>query len=78
MLYINKLNVISIIKEKNVGKNDKTFRAIVGLIIFILAILSKSIWGLLGFFPIITAISSFCPLYKCLNISTKKTCHKII
>jgi uncharacterized membrane protein len=66
------LKAISIIKEKNVGKNDKIFRIIVGLIIVVLAVLFKSIWGLLAALPIITAIYSFCPLYKFLNISTTK------
>jgi hypothetical protein len=67
------LKVISIIKEKNIGKNDKIFRITIGLIIVVLAIFFKSIWGLIAALPIITAISSFCPLYKFLAISTVKS-----
>lgn len=63
--------------KKNIGKNDKRFRTIAGLIIIILSIFFRSWWGLLGFIPIITVIYSFCPLYKYLNISTCKNLDNI-
>ena len=59
---------------KNVGGIDKVFRSVVGLIL-----LSLIFWGngnlkylgLIGLFPIISAIFDFCPL--CLILG-KKSC----
>jgi hypothetical protein len=63
--------------KKNIGKKDRFFRIIAGVIIIILSIFFNSWWGLLGFLPIITAIYSFCPLYKYLNVSTCKNLENI-
>ncbi len=58
---------------KNIGSIDRIIRVIVGL--FILSLLfwgPKSLWGLLGLLPLITAAVGWCPPYSLLGISTCK------
>jgi len=59
--------------KKNVGKGDKTFRIILGLVILILGIIYGSWWGLIGLIPLGTALIGWCPLYLPFGISTCKT-----
>ncbi len=56
----------------NVGKTDKIFRIVSGLVIIILGLALKSWWGLIGLAPILTALAGWCPLYVPLKISTQK------
>lgn len=56
----------------NVGGKDKVIRWIVGLVIIGLGLYYQSWWGLLGIIPILTAVFSFCGIYKALGISTCK------
>jgi len=64
---------------KNVGKNDKTIRLIVAIVIAILILTGDlhGAWGwILGIIAVILAITSaisFCPVYKVLGISTCPT-----
>lgn len=51
----------------NVGKGDKVFRIIVGLIIGVLGIVYQSWWGLIALIPLGTAMMGFCPLYSIIN-----------
>ena len=58
---------------KNIGSVDRVIRVIVGL--FLLSLLfwgPKSLWGLLGLLPLITAVTRWCPPYTLLGISTCK------
>ena len=56
----------------NVGKSDKVFRIIIGLVIAILGFVYQSWWGLLAIIPLGTAMMSICPLYSIFKINTNK------
>ena len=58
--------------KKNVGGIDKTARIIIGSLIILAGIIFQSWWGLIGFVPLITGLSSSCPMYMPLGISTNK------
>lgn len=58
--------------KKNVGRNDKIVRIVLGLVIGALGFYYKSWWGLVGIVPLGTAFINFCPLYLPFKISTKK------
>ena len=58
--------------KKNVGGMDKNLRLIAGVIILIVGYLNSSWWGLVGLIPIITSLTSFCPFYLPLKMSTLK------
>ncbi|HHM23998.1 MAG TPA: DUF2892 domain-containing protein [Bacteroidetes bacterium] len=57
----------------NVGKSDKTFRIILGLVIIVLGFVYHSWWGAIGLIPLLTAFAGFCPLYSVFKFSTCKT-----
>ncbi|MBC8479468.1 MAG: DUF2892 domain-containing protein [FCB group bacterium] len=59
--------------EKNVGKSDKTFRYILGIVVLIIGFYLKSWWGLVGLLPIITASIGWCPAYLPFGIKTCAT-----
>ncbi len=59
--------------EKNVGRIDRIVRAIFGVAIIFIGIYKKSLWGLIGIIPILSAITGFCLLYRVLGFSTCKT-----
>ncbi len=63
--------------KTNVGKQDKTIRIILGLLIAAGGIYYQSWWGLLAIIPFVTAFSGFCPLYSVLGIQTCKTSIKV-
>ena len=56
----------------NMGKTDKTIRIIIGVAILISGVIFNSWWGLLGFIPIMVALSGRCGLYYLLKIDTSK------
>jgi len=56
----------------NVGRSDKIFRVILGIIIGGVGIYFKSWWGLIGLIPLVTAAVGYCPLYCPFKISTVK------
>jgi hypothetical protein len=58
--------------EMNVGKVDKYFRIILGIVIAILGLRYNSWWGALGIIPILTGIFSRCALYSLFGICTLK------
>jgi succinate-acetate transporter protein len=63
--------------QANVGKNDKTLRLIVGLVLLILGIMYRSstigvIAGIVGIIVLLTSLFGFCPMYSILKISTCK------
>lgn len=60
---------------QNVGKVDKNIRIILGLLLLVLLFVldgNAKYIGLLGVVPLFTALANYCPLYKLLNINTKK------
>lgn len=58
--------------KKNIGRNDKIARIILGILIITLGIVYNSWWGLIGVIPLATAFINFCPLYLPFGISTCK------
>ncbi|WP_221801538.1 YgaP family membrane protein [Oceanobacter mangrovi] len=54
----------------NVGKSDKVFRVVLGLVILAIGLMSHSWWGLIGLVPLATAALGWCPAYMPLGIST--------
>ncbi|MBN1828753.1 MAG: DUF2892 domain-containing protein [Deltaproteobacteria bacterium] len=54
----------------NVGKKDRIFRIMAGLLVLGIGLAYGSLWGLVGLVPIFTAIIGYCPLYKILGMTT--------
>ncbi len=56
---------------KNVGSIDKVLRIIIGLVLLSLVFIGpKIIWGWLGLIPLFTGLFGFCPIYKLLGLNT--------
>ncbi|MEO0270757.1 MAG: DUF2892 domain-containing protein [candidate division WOR-3 bacterium] len=58
--------------KKNVCGIDKTIRIILGIVIILLGLIFKTLWGLIGIIPLITGLIGFCPLYILFRIDTCK------
>ncbi|MDO9182246.1 MAG: DUF2892 domain-containing protein [Bacteriovorax sp.] len=57
--------------KKNVGGIDRIARIILGLGLLSLTLIGpKTLWGLVGLVPLLTATFSFCPFYPILGMST--------
>ena len=57
--------------KKNIGTLDATIRIILGIIILSLIFVGpKSLWGLIGLVPLLTGIFRYCPLYPVVGINT--------
>jgi len=54
----------------NVGKTDKMFRIILGVIIILAGVYSQSWWGAVGVVPIVTGFIRWCPAYLPFGFST--------
>jgi len=60
--------------QKNVGSTDRALRIVAGLVLLSLTVIGpKTMWGLIGIVPIVTALVSWCPAYTLLGIKTCKT-----
>ena len=60
--------------QKNVGSVDRALRIVAGLVLLSLTVIGpKTMWGLIGIVPIVTALVSWCPAYTLLGIKTCKT-----
>lgn len=59
--------------KKNIGSTDKVLRLIIGILIIVIGLVTKSWWGLIGLIPIATALIGWCPLYVPFGITTCKT-----
>jgi hypothetical protein len=58
----------------NEGMVDRVLRVIVGLaLISIVFIGPQTPWGWIGLVPLLTGIVGFCPAYRLLGISTRKS-----
>lgn len=59
--------------KKNIGSIDATIRIILGIILLSLIFIGpKSLWGLIGLIPLIAGIIRYCPLYPIFGINTNK------
>jgi hypothetical protein len=56
---------------KNVGGIDKTLRIVVGLVLLSLVFIGpKTLWGLVGLVPLVTGLVGFCPAYRLAGLNT--------
>lgn len=59
--------------KKNIGSIDATIRIILGIILLSLIFVGpKSLWGLIGLIPLIAGIVGYCPIYTIFGINTNK------
>ncbi|MFZ4807302.1 MAG: YgaP family membrane protein [Hyphomicrobiaceae bacterium] len=57
--------------QANVGTVDRALRIIAGLALLSLVFVGpKTMWGLVGVVPLLTAFVGFCPAYTLLGIRT--------
>ncbi|MEO7308223.1 MAG: DUF2892 domain-containing protein [Ferruginibacter sp.] len=59
--------------KSNLGNTDRTVRVILAVLIGAAGLYFKSWWGLLAIVPLVTALSSFCPVYKIFGLNTCST-----
>ena len=60
--------------NRNVGSLDRTIRIIAGLALLSLTVIGpRSLWGLVGIVPLVTALVGWCPAYTLLGVRTCKT-----
>jgi hypothetical protein len=66
-----KENSMATMFATNVGGVDRAVRIIAGLVVLSLVFVGpKSMWGLVGSVPLLTGLAGWCPLYALLGIST--------
>ncbi len=56
----------------NVGKADRILRIILGIVIIAVGLYYGSWWGVIGVILLITAVVSWCPIYRLLGFSSCK------
>lgn len=57
--------------NKNVGGIDRILRIVVGLVLIALVFVGpKIVWGWIGLVPLITGLFSTCPLYSLIGLNT--------
>ena len=57
--------------KANVGGIDRTLRIVLGLVLLSLVVIGpKTLWGLVGLVPLATGLMRFCPVYPLLGINT--------
>jgi hypothetical protein len=54
----------------NVGKTDRLFRIILGVVIILAGVYFQSWWGAVGLVPILTGSIRWCPAYLPFGFST--------
>jgi hypothetical protein len=55
----------------NVGQIDRILRVVLGIILLSLVFVGpKTLWGLVGLIPLLTGLVKFCPLYRIFGIRT--------
>lgn len=59
--------------QKNVGTIDKLLRLTIGTGVIITGIAFKNFFGIIGVFPLVTAIIGHSPFYSLLRITTAHT-----
>ena len=57
--------------SRNEGTLDRTLRIVLGLVLLSLVFIGpKTMWGLIGIVPLATGLVGVCPLYSVLGIRT--------
>jgi hypothetical protein len=56
--------------KSNVGNIDKAIRLFLALVIGAVGFYFQSWWGLVALVPLITGLTSFCPLYSIVGLNT--------
>lgn len=57
--------------KANVGGIDRVMRIVLGLVLLSLVVVGpKSLWGLVGLVPLATGLMRFCPFYPLLGINS--------
>lgn len=57
--------------KKNVGGLDKNLRIVLGIVLLALVFVGpKTMWGLIGIVPLVTGLFGLCPLYSILGFNT--------
>jgi hypothetical protein len=55
----------------NESSIDRALRVVLGIVVLSLVVVGpKTMWGLIGLVPLLTGLVGFCPLYRLLGIST--------
>lgn len=55
----------------NESSIDRALRVVIGIVVLSLVVVGpRTMWGLLGLVPLLTGLVGFCPLYRVLGIST--------
>lgn len=50
---------------------DRAVRVVIGIMVLSLVVIGpKTMWGLFGLVPLLTGLVGFCPLYRVLGLST--------
>ncbi|MBK6381596.1 MAG: DUF2892 domain-containing protein [Chitinophagaceae bacterium] len=57
----------------NVGNTDKVIRLFLAIVIGAVGFYVKSWWGLVAIVPLVTGLTSICPLYTILGLNTIST-----
>lgn len=58
---------------KNVGSVDRAIRIVLGIVLLSLVFIGpKTLWGLIGLVPLVTALVGWCPAYTLFGIKTCK------
>lgn len=58
----------------NVGGIDRALRIVIGLVLIALVFVGpRIIWGWIGLVPLLTGIFKFCPAYKLIGVNTCPT-----
>ncbi len=61
--------------KTNIHPIERGVRIVLGIVILSLIFVGpKSLWGLIGIVPILTGLTGWCPPYQLLGISTCKKC----
>lgn len=56
---------------RNIGSLDRIVRIIVGVVLLALVFVGpKTMWGLIGIVPLVTALMGNCPLYSIFGMNT--------
>jgi len=62
---------MSALLPKNMGTVDRVFRVALGIGLLAIAFTGpQTLWGYLGFIPLLTAVIGSCPLYTIFGFST--------
>ena len=57
----------------NVGNTDKVIRLFLAIVIGAVGFFVKSWWGFVAIVPLVTGLTSICPLYTILGLNTIST-----